>query len=423
MSEQIGSRQLQLHVQGPNAGAELTLYDPSFKPLMSAVGELSIDLPPGLYDLEARIANRSERKTVALVDDAKLVKASEWDLKFRTAAPLALSSSLRDVHQQAAFRYSREPTWSAPRPGNCRFFLFLRSVGRERNGEWKKAPEKLWTGVRLHGADGKLISDFSEGVQSNAAEGWCALTVDLPEGGYVVSAPAPVFSTGDNCLPIWLQSNYETHLFIPFYERPALDALTLTMAPMGAGFVPERQTAAEYSEALLAGFRRNRNLVNPSYIRQMLADKFYNPFAGIVAAHALIRDSERKFDDELLREVSGNLRMLLGDHPDVLALEIMSEQSDVTLKFPPILRLSFDGVLSRSAWKPDIIEVNDIISEALGTLLPEQYTLWRRKAPTVFQLLTKLRDGALKFASGIQAPALAGVLGLSPARRHSTGQP
>ena len=297
-----------LVVKGPTAGAELSVYDSSFRLKHSGIGEIAVTLAPGLYDVEARLANDSERKSVALVGPPQKIAADEWSLKLRTAAPLPLSSTWRQSHQQAAAKYSKQTTATAE--GDSRLLIFARSVKRGLTGEWEQPGDRFWTGIKLKGADGRLVSDLANGVESDIKDGWCAFSVDLAEGGYVVSGPSP--QGGEICMPLWLQPAYGTCVFVPVFDRPALDAASIVMAPKEQGLGPENQGEAEYGEALLAGFRRDKDLMDSSAIQKMLLKKFDNPFAGIIAAYALCRSGDKSGVSTV---VISNLRGMLGNHP------------------------------------------------------------------------------------------------------------
>lgn len=371
-------------VEGPTAGAELGIYDSSFKLLMHGVGELRTDLPPGLYDLEAKIAGSSERKSVMLGESAVKVAAADWQLRYRTSAPLPRSSMLREGHDAAAQRYSTTVTLRARPEGPCRLLVFARVLVRGEDNKWVKAADAFWRDIKLTSAAGRQVTDFSSGVVSDLDEGWCALSVDLAEGGYVLSAPAP--DGGEYCLPLWLQPDYGTFVFFPVFHQIALDGCSIVMAPKLEGFVPDRQTDAEYGETLLGGFRRDKILVNELSVRRMLERKFYNPFAAIIAAYALMQKADPPVD--LMLDVVSNLGSALGNrHPDVIALSSMLRRIDPAslidqpqLSFPPNLRIGFDTVRARSAVAPDVLQLNAVISEALQNLLPGQYTVWRRNA-------------------------------------------
>lgn len=391
MSDHDGSENLvELSFEGPNPASELTIYDHSFKPLQSGIGKIEARLPIGLYDLEVSIANQRERKSISLLDPLT-VGANEWDIKASTAAPISGPLPARDLHEEKARLHSRAPTLNpAILAGDCRLFIFFRTVRRDRRGELQKPTQRFWSGFKLRARDGRLVSEFADGVRSHVEEGWCAVTVDLAEGCYILSGPGA--KDEEICVPLWLQPLYETQLFVPVEDgHPIFDGLTLTMAPKSDGFDPQKQGETEYAAALLAGFRRGENLMNPALVRGMLDNKFYNPFAGIVAVHGLLRMKEP--DRQLLRQVIDNLRATLGNHPDVVALELISRQSsDAVLTSPPILRLSLDGVLARSASEPEIIEVNALVSDVLGTLFPAQYVLWRRTPASQTPLLHIVKD-------------------------------
>src|SRR5689334_6711997 len=290
MSDQSASAPLvALKIEGPNPASELAVYDHSFKLVQSGIGMIDTMLPRGLYDLEASIANQRERKSVALRGPLT-VDAGDWDMKVRTAAPLSGVLPAHALHELKARQYSRAVTMTAQQhAGNCRIFIFLRTIRREASGALQKPTQRFWEGFTLSTENGEVVSDFSDNaVASELENGWCALTVDLAHGGYVLSGPANADKTF--CMPLWLQPNFETQLFIPVEDgRPLFDEVTLTMAPSGKGFDPAMQDQTEFASALLAGFRRGDNPINPDLVQSLLDGRLYDPFAGIVAVHGLFR--------------------------------------------------------------------------------------------------------------------------------------
>jgi hypothetical protein len=404
MSEQNPAETLwTLTVEGPNPASELAIYDHSFKLRESGIGRIAARLPAGLYDLEVSIANARERKSVALRAPLT-IGADEWDIKADSAAPFSGSLPAGKLHEEKAVLHSRTPTLTATvLAGECRLFVFLRTIKHDAAGKLVKPEQRFWSGFKLCAADGREVSAFADGDLANEVEnGWCALTVDLAEGCYILSGPGP--KDEDVCLPVWLQPRFETQLFLPIEDgHPVFDQMTLTMAPKNSGFDSGKQTGTEYAAALLTGFRRGENPINPQLVRGMLENQLYNPFAGIVAAHGLLR--MRDPDRQLLQTMIATLRQMLGNHPDVVALELMtSPTSGRVLEFPPILRLSFDGVLALSTTNTHVIEVNSLLSDVLGTLFPAQYVLWLRSSDLKAPLLDVAKDlfwGAVTAAPGL----------------------
>jgi hypothetical protein len=392
-----------LKIEGPNPASELAVYDNSFKLVKSGIGKIDALLPRGLYDLEASIANQRERKSVALRGPVS-IDAGAWDLKVRTASPRSGALPAGTLHEQMAQQHSLVPTMTAAaHGGDCRVFVFLRTVRRDATGQLQKPEQRFWSGLKLRTANGDLICSFDEStVQSELDGGWCALTVDLAVGGYVLSGPGT--DGKEFCIPLWLHPGFETQLFVPVEDsRPIFDEMALAMAPKTAGFDPNKQGQTDFAAALLAGFRRGDNPVNPELVRAILDNKLYDPFAGIVAAHGLLRMT--KPDTALLHDLTAELRALLGDHPDVVALELMATPPNTAavLRFPPSLRLGLDGVLTRSASNSEIIDVNTVMSEMLGGLLTGQYVLWQRDAGSKASVVQLVKDGfwaVVSFAPG-----------------------
>ncbi|TFZ54823.1 hypothetical protein E4V01_24465 [Methylorubrum sp. Q1] len=398
MSERVEAF-VELRVAAPTPSAELAVYDSNLRLDRSSVGDLVGEFPPGLYEVEARIANRSERKVVALRPNSAgaTIAAEDWTLTFRSSAPLVRSSLSRERHRVAAEQHSLRPTWVRPGTvGDSRLFLFGRYAKREHSTQpdrltptrWLHSPDRFWEGLRLEDALGEQIADFTEGVVWDSGQGWFAFTADLQAGGYCLVGPGP----GDvaHRLPLWLGPAFETHVFVPFLDRAFLTDAAVSMAPMGHGFRAGARGSddgyvrqAVYTEALLAGLRRGRpDLVNPDAVRDwMLSSHFSFPFAGLVAANALL--SQEDAEHRLVGPLVGNLRRLLGPHPDVLALELaLGVSPSERLSFPPTLRLSFEVMSERASevGGPDLAPTKELL-EAAANALPGPYMVWWRAEP------------------------------------------
>jgi hypothetical protein len=100
----------------------------------------------------------------------------------------------------------------------------------------------------------------------------------------------------------------------------------------------------------------------------MLSQKYDNPMLGIYGGHLLLHES--KPDLDLLKIVVGNLRGLLGIHPDVeaLALALPNDSSDYVFKYPPMLRQSWGRILGASVTKPQIVPAGSPVSSISGRL-------------------------------------------------------
>src|SRR5262249_30989697 len=138
-------------------------------------------------------------------------------------------------HMDPAEEWSRRITWPKAPGGDSRLFLFVRTV------EPKRYPA-FADGLFLLDADGRLITDFTEGVRKSAKDGWLAFNAHLPAGCYILLRRRRGVRMRNQLL--YLCADWETQVFVTAPRgRPSLRTITLNMANRGAGFRPDDETA------------------------------------------------------------------------------------------------------------------------------------------------------------------------------------
>jgi hypothetical protein len=106
----------------------------------------------------------------------------------------------------------------------------------------------------------------------------------------------------------------------------------------------------------------------------MLYAKFVNPMLGIYGGHALLMKREPRWT--MAQTVVRNLRKIIPDHPDVVALHLLlkerrhaeSESRVPDQWLPPMLRLSYDAIIRRDAREPGLIVAGSIAELASSRL-------------------------------------------------------
>jgi hypothetical protein len=120
----------------------------------------------------------------------------------------------------------------------------------------------------------------------------------------------------------------------------------------------------------------------PEEIRTLLKEKFINPILGIYGAHLLLM--EAPVNHQLLAEVVGNLRGLLGPHPDVeaIAMRVDGIPPPNTFDQPPMLRRSWSLLAEASVARPSLLSAA-LEARSTGQTVPEgPWHIWRLPAAT-----------------------------------------
>jgi hypothetical protein len=231
---------------------------------------------------------------------------------------------------------------------------------------------------------GVVVGSLAQGVSERGCFG---CTIEIAPGGYVLSVARgdrATVSQGVYCVAGW-----QSQVFLPVVQDAAQvntvdpSAASILMSPSQLGFRPDSRSAlwAEAARKTLASGRANvtpasalRNMpiisADDPMIEAMLYGKFLNPMLGIYGAHLMaIQDSPNNRD--VLEEVVPNLRTLLGDIPDVMALLLYLNAPNATgLRFPdpPMLASSWAMIVRASVQESEIVPVDSPAAHIAGSL-------------------------------------------------------
>jgi hypothetical protein len=194
----------------------------------------------------------------------------------------------------------------------------------------------------------------------------CALTVP---SGWTVQAFLLAVAAGENETPTppeALQLNRYTILMKPVGQRSTDTNLDQVLETARLALIDERRILNKELETLLLG-------------------KFENPMAGILGAHLLLLEEERRPGGpsrrfKMLDEVIGNLRRLVGDsHPDVEALSLRCPTSSLRaakpFRMPPIFDRSWRLIVEASQTHPELLP-DELWNRVHASIPVSGYLLW-----------------------------------------------
>jgi endonuclease G, mitochondrial len=301
-----------LSVRAP-PGTEITVIDSGLEVVSTSVGQLSEELPPGVYKVKASAGHAfSERYQVLEAGRITEVAFSSEELLYDSPAPTRGSRSLDPEQAIQAREHSRKRHVS--HGSGSSIFVFV-----SRRGPADGSPAR---GLVLLDSGGRLLIDFcAEGAHNSKEQStWAACTAELEPGTYRLRISVPNLALEQTliALPDW-----QTQIFLPERTDGGVRHADLVKSSIFIGrdyFEPDERSARLVEVARL-GLADRRNVVTRTDLEELFNSEYANPMLGIYGGHLLLLAPE--LDRPLLADVVDYLRRALGAaHPDVEALAI-----------------------------------------------------------------------------------------------------
>jgi hypothetical protein len=402
-----------LIVQLPHWAATLRVYDnlsqtvgspASPTPGPSGLFEVRTTLSPGAYNVEVTLGSNTDSEWVSVRPGREtVVPSSRWEhMQLASAAPLQQSNVVEPApHAAAAEQCSHTITWKATQPGNARLFIFVQTPDSQRYPNFAR-------GLSLLDEKGQTLTPLANGATAgDAAAGWMSFAADLPEGFYILSRTGPdAFQYNQ---PLFLCNFWETQVFMMGGKGPSLRSLTLHMAPLGAGFRRDDETATA-SAAVLDALTREigmRAVFGSSELNRLLRGEQRNPWLAVLTAHGLtaIEDEARRerapqqtsrisYDLTLKQDVIQFLQHTIGGHPDVRALSLEpNSPAQQPFVFPPTLRVGLRRVREHATRFADTIPFGSLTDRLCDReMTGSAWSVWRQPLSTAREVREKRKD-------------------------------
>jgi len=370
----------QLSVVAP--GARIKVLDAFLRPVEGATGmdRLTAELAPGAYRVTARIG-ASEVSQAVLIRAAGKPHELFLEPRFDAAAPVVASGTVNETHGELA----QDLTLGGP-PSNGRLVVILRGL-RDRS----MAPLTPVTSVQptIHDAAGRILTlpvpaedpvhvRFPD--RENRALGWA---VDVEPGGCRVRWPGAE-AGHDVEHALWIAPGMQTLLFVPQGPTgPVPAAASLHLLRVGVGWDYRSEACLEV-EVVLAVLRANSTRRRTDTWQKVLADHSAPPMLTLLTLHDMARalGSDAEAWMPLLTDAKtayDELRLTLGDAPDVLALSFLSDlvepgspvgpEVPVTpVSWPPMLRASHDLLVAAEQEGRDLIASGSLAEQVTGQM-------------------------------------------------------
>jgi len=357
---------------------QVTVLDGQDRVLGRGHGRVELALEPGLYTIRLdRAGLRSEQ--FCRHDRPTDVHLSEP--KRYSAVPTSDTSTSREYYRMAAYQWSRSPTSDTVTHADSSLFVFLRAPSEGRaNADSERA------GLRVVGYDGdELLRLGPANTVQDIQQGWIAFHAPFAAGHYILSydppsdVAAPAREMALAVFPGW-----QTQVYMTITDVPLFASASVLLSQ--DGFDPDDRVD-QAVDAGLAGLQNPTSTLDSETLDMLLYGKFSNPMLGLVGAHALLRGE--KVATSRIEMIFANLRRLLGDAPDVRALELIAHRrhglpfDPSPFQYPPLLREGLEAVYEASATIPAIVPAGGVLQRiATERFADSPWSTWRPRLRT-----------------------------------------
>jgi len=355
-------------------GVAFTIVDGTFQAVARGVGTLDVTLLHGLYEIATRAGGSVETQLISL-EPGEVWRREGITAGVYGAAPLPGSRTANAMHAAAAESASR---WVAAEPGPPSGLVVvvrrLEPGGSELHHEQlilldrelRPVPEWIWT------------ADQGAGIATASHR--------LEPGPYVLRLRQPKGHGPQLDQTVWLSEGWQTLVFCPNGpERPAVEDSSVHMCRLTDAFPGANAGLAAAVEIATSGLRQGLPLVNADLLELLREQDFANPMLGITGAHALLLQPELGDYCAVVAE----LRTLLPEHPDVIALATHPSCAPAGLppvSWPPMLGASYDRLLlPADRLDPDVILDGSVAERVAGYVVQRGPWLCWEASPSVLR--------------------------------------
>ena len=356
-------------------GAVLDVLDSWLEPLRGsgAVGELSLEVAPGAYQISARIRGTEKIQFVAVRPGDSI--EIDIPVEFDAAAPVEGTTTANEAHGDLARDLTGPTSGRSATAASWRsssLVLILRRLLDRESAPLPNthAPFDLFDqrGRPVCLPTPTLARQVSARI--SPAVGWA---VPLRPGGYRLRWAGPSGQPVEHA--VWLSPGWQTLLFVPQGARgPYLPEMSVHLLRTGSSW--DRHSPGWLAvEAAFAALQGTAAAAVDPRSADFVADAD-NPMLVLLTLHILGRARRAgvlgtALDRDLTERVEGAIRQLrrsLGWHPDVAALaELWSTGSGdrrrwvSSTPWPPLLADSLDLLLAAEEHRPKVIPARRVI--------------------------------------------------------------
>jgi len=345
----------QLLVEGPYEYTDLRILDPELDEVASGTHTLAVDVPPGIYRVEARVPGAVDERLVTVAREGD-VPVVDFALSFDSPAPVRAAKTYSESHADEVRFLSHAIHRKVDGSSLGRLFLVVRTDGSSR----QRSPS-----VDVMTSGGGVLARLDGDGFSDLEEGLCALSVVLPAGTYMLADNDS--GLGRRGQVIFVEHGWQTQVFAPWDARDAgLARALVSMVPEDRGFEPESD-GYEYVEAALDGLARGRVVLTPGEENALLNAKFDNPMLGLIGAYAYLLRGQ--VDPRRFGLITRNIARLLPHSPDAQLLVLLATSRDqernspFVFNDPPMFALGTEWLIARAAEDQALIPASSWLAQ------------------------------------------------------------
>lgn len=380
----------QLKLENLSPDAKLTVYDGRDRVCFQSTGESAVEvrLPKGLYSIRGELAGVMRETPVRVAQDTTLVNSEQMQIvpPQYTAAPLKGTALSHEYYRYPSQHWSLNDTCDplgTPNSADSSLFVFIRP---RDDSEEVRGLDQLFK-LHLLDASGKMVTSFSENVvKIDEKSGWLAFSVRAPHGYYSLE----YYGIPSRAIALYLFPDWQTQIFLLSHGRVLLfEGARVFLSRLGVGFNPERDDLTVATDLGLDYLQNDVNRLPKEVLQELLFGKFENPMMGLVAAHVLLKQGE--LNSDLLKIVIDNLGNLLGECPDVSAIQLLyamrsqEKVKDSPFEHPPMFRAGLEAVVRASLDHAELLpEGGEIEKIAPYKLADSPWSSWELKLDSQF---------------------------------------
>lgn len=363
---------VRLTATAPDVLTEIYLIDHQLLLRRSGLGELDVELPPGIYKIKWRVGYELRERLVHL-DAAGSPHLVELEgLPTLSAAPLAGSSDFRDDHAHQAAAASRATHRRAG--SGAGLFFFSREVPASSADNQGTEPLETTCSAILLSPNGDRVAELTrDGVSGST---WCACTLDIDPGIYRLQIQDGSSRGTEMTVPV--RAGLQTQLF--FLRRTCKrDGVTwrdlALFLSAEAAFNPESSDLLQ-TERLRWLFAQRRHLAS-DHVLDLLDRCSWTkqPLQALFLAHLLLlsgKDVQSNLPD-LIDAIRGRL-----PDGDVVPLDLEAGlEPSAPVSFAPLLRRSWEILVGHSASRPSLIPADIELARLAGRVVSsEPWLAW-----------------------------------------------
>ncbi|HEY7950947.1 MAG TPA: hypothetical protein VID51_08970 [Solirubrobacterales bacterium] len=303
-------------------------------------------------------------------------------IAFASAAPL--NNTFAEVPEQslAAEKMSKKTHRRIGRGGKLLVFV------RDQDFRARTNPARS---VTLHCGSqeiGAIDADGEAGGgSSHEHPPWAGCSYELTPGSWRLRCFAPGIGAVEQAVVV--SPGWQTQVFLQRRSYPSsgrgrwpdLADASILMADPGDGFQAGLDDLRG-TELARQGLRDRRVVISAKDLRAMVFKKQKNPMLAIYGAHLMIQ--EKTPDRNFIKRVIKNLRELVGDHPDVMALLLwLSPEAEVgSFAEPPMLLSSWSIIVGATADRPELVPRGSLSAAVAQQIISTgPWLRWRTTQP------------------------------------------